>query len=264
MGNAAGATRQLLLFSATLPPWVKKIAKEYAQGAATLKEIDLVGDGGKNARDGLGNIAQASEDVKHMCVPVTSWAMNHKVINDVVGAYGGGGQTIVFCETKAECNDVIESKDLTFDRRALHGDIPQALREKTMAAFRNKQFRVLVATDVAARGLDCVVDLVVMNKPPATRSGWADTETYARPRRNLSAVVSPKNIHAAAFAEGLRTEERVAPACRAGDLHGNTTQVRAPVGPHGPRGPERHVRHALPDQTPRHAPRDRARHAQHV
>ena len=48
-----------------------------------------------------------------------------KVINDVVGAYGTGS-TIVFCETKAECNDVIESKDITFDRRALHGDIPQA------------------------------------------------------------------------------------------------------------------------------------------
>ena len=56
-------------------------------------------------------------------------------------------------------------KDITFDRRALHGDIPQALREKTMKAFREKKFSVLVATDVAARGLDCIVDLVVMNKP---------------------------------------------------------------------------------------------------
>ena len=38
----------------------------------------------------------------------------------------------------------------------LHGDIPQAAREKTMAAFRNGRFRVLIATDVAARGLDMV------------------------------------------------------------------------------------------------------------
>ena len=166
-------SRQLLLFSATLPPWVKKIAGEYCQNSSSLAEIDLVGGG----KDGLNKIVQASTDVKHTCVPVSSWSQNHKVINDVVGAYGTGS-TIVFCETKAECNDVIESKDITFDRRALHGDIPQALREKTMKAFREKKFSVLVATDVAARGLDCIVDLVVMNKPPATRSGWADTETY--------------------------------------------------------------------------------------
>ena len=126
---------------------------EYCQNQTSLAEIDLVGGG----KDGLNKIVQASTDVKHTCVPVSSWSQNHKVINDVVGAYGTGS-TIVFCETKAECNDVIESKDITFDRRALHGDIPQALREKTMKAFREKKFSVLVATDVAARGLDCIVD----------------------------------------------------------------------------------------------------------
>jgi len=172
-GMGKGVERQLLLFSATLPPWVKKIAGEYCQDSTSLAEIDLVGSN----KDGLNTIVQASADVKHLCVPVSSWSQNHKVINDVVGSYAVGS-SIVFCETKAECNEVIDSKDITFDRRALHGDIPQALREKTMAAFREGKFRVLVATDVAARGIDCVVDLVVMNKPPATRSGWADTETY--------------------------------------------------------------------------------------
>ena len=90
----------------------------------------------------------------------------------------GEARCVLFCETKAECNDVVDSKEITYERRALHGDIPQALREKTMAAFRAGQFKILVATDVAARGLDMVVELVVNNKPPATRSGWADAETY--------------------------------------------------------------------------------------
>ena len=59
------------------------------------------------------------------------------------------------------------------------GDGAQATREKTMAAFRAGRFRVLVATDVAARGIDMVVELVVMNKPPVGRmSGRPDVETY--------------------------------------------------------------------------------------
>ena len=60
--------RQLLLFSATLPPWVKKIAGEYCQNSSSLAEIDLVGGG----KDGLNKIVQASTDVKHTCVPVSS------------------------------------------------------------------------------------------------------------------------------------------------------------------------------------------------
>ena len=60
----------------------------------------------------------------------------------------------------------------------MHGDIPQASREKTMAAFRAGRFRVLVATDVA-RGLDMVVELVVGARPPIEAlSGREDTETY--------------------------------------------------------------------------------------
>ena len=48
-----------------------------------------------------------------------------------------------------------------------------------MAAFRAGRFRVLIATDVAARGLDMVVELVVQSKPPVKRmSGREDTETY--------------------------------------------------------------------------------------
>ena len=45
------------------------------------------------------------------------------------------------------------SRDLVLIWQVLHGDIPQASREKTMAAFRSGRFRVLIATDVAARGL---------------------------------------------------------------------------------------------------------------
>ncbi|CAN0487166.1 unnamed protein product, partial [Scytosiphon promiscuus] len=59
--------------------------------------------------------------------------------------------------------DVVASTiffQMTYDCQALHGDITQANRESTLAGFKKGSFKVLVATDVAARGLDMIVDLV--------------------------------------------------------------------------------------------------------
>jgi len=67
------------------------------------------------------------------------------------------GRTIIFCQTKKECNEL--ALDAQVSRagggtKELHGDIPQGQREKTMQAFRDGKVRALIATDVAARGLD--------------------------------------------------------------------------------------------------------------
>ena len=63
---------------------------------------------------------------------------------------------IVFTDTKKDAQEISEHLQtaLRTGARALHGDIPQATREKTLADFRAGKFQVLVATDVAARGLD--------------------------------------------------------------------------------------------------------------
>ena len=75
--------------------------------------------------------------------------------------YGKGGKTIVFTQTKRDADEVAMSMNRMLGTEALHGDISQAQREKTLASFRNGKFSVLVATDVAARGLDIPnVDLV--------------------------------------------------------------------------------------------------------
>lgn len=75
--------------------------------------------------------------------------------------YGKGGKTIVFTQTKKDADDVALSMNRMLGTEALHGDISQAQREKTLAGFRSGRFTVLVATDVAARGLDIPnVDLV--------------------------------------------------------------------------------------------------------
>ena len=84
------------------------------------------------------------------------------------------GKTIVFTETKAECDELVSGNVFkTLTAQTIHGDIGQKQRDATLAAFRAGAFNVLVATDVAARGIDIKdVDLVIQFHPPR------DTDTY--------------------------------------------------------------------------------------
>lgn len=151
---------QTLLFSATMPDWVKGIAQRFQK--PNKKIIDLVGT----------SKLKASDSVKHLLLPCP-WNQRASVLQDVVMCYGKGGRTILFTETKRDANELSEQLGDKIGARALHGDIPQAQREVTLAGFRSSKFKVLVATDVAARGLDITgVDLVVQSEPPK------DPETY--------------------------------------------------------------------------------------
>jgi superfamily II DNA/RNA helicase len=72
-----------------------------------------------------------------------------------------GGKTIVFTQTKRDADEVSMALTNSIAAEALHGDISQRQRERTLGGFREGKFTVLVATDVAARGLDIPnVDLV--------------------------------------------------------------------------------------------------------
>ena len=80
---------------------------------------------------------------------------------DILICYGGG-QSIVFTSTKKEANDLLMAEKIKKDIEVMHGDIAQNQREVTLKRFKENKFSVLVATDVAARGLDIPsVDLVV-------------------------------------------------------------------------------------------------------
>lgn len=75
--------------------------------------------------------------------------------------YAKGGKTIVFTQTKRDADEVSLALSNSIASEALHGDISQHQRERTLNGFRQGKFTVLVATDVAARGLDIPnVDLV--------------------------------------------------------------------------------------------------------
>ncbi|XP_041002607.1 DEAD-box ATP-dependent RNA helicase 7-like [Juglans microcarpa x Juglans regia] len=148
---------QTLLFSATLPSWVKQIAARFLK--PDKKTADLVGN----------EKMKASTSVRHIVLPCSSSARS-QLIPDVIRCYGSGGRTIIFTETKDSASTLA---GLLPGARALHGDIQQAQREVTLAGFRSGKFMTLVATNVAARGLDINdVQLIIQCEPPR------DVEAY--------------------------------------------------------------------------------------
>uniref|UniRef100_A0A8C8VE19 RNA helicase n=1 Tax=Pelusios castaneus TaxID=367368 RepID=A0A8C8VE19_9SAUR len=152
---------QTLLFSATCPHWVYDVGKKYMK--CKYEQVDLIGK----------RTQKAAVTVEHLAIEC-HWSQRAAVIGDVIQVYSGShGRTIVFCETKKEANELALNASIKQDCQSLHGDIPQKQREITLKGFRNGVFKVLVATNVAARGLDIPeVDLVVQSSPPK------DVESY--------------------------------------------------------------------------------------
>ncbi|XAR56199.1 RNA helicase [Bertholletia excelsa] len=145
--------RQSMLFSATMPGWVKKLARKYLDNPLT---IDLVGDQDEKLAEGI----------KLYAIPTTATS-KRTILSDLVTVYAKGGKAIVFTQTKRDADEVSITLTNSIASEALHGDISQHQRERTLNGFRQGKFTVLVATDVAARGLDIPnVDLVIHYELP--------------------------------------------------------------------------------------------------
>ncbi|XP_031108346.1 DEAD-box ATP-dependent RNA helicase 7-like isoform X2 [Ipomoea triloba] len=141
---------QTLLFSATLPDWVKHISAKFLK--PDKRTIDIVGN----------EKMKASTSVRHIIIPCSTSARS-QLIPDIIRCYSSGGRTIIFTETKDYASELAGSLP---GARPLHGDIQQAQREVTLSGFRSGKFMTLVATNVAARGLDIDVMLVIQCEPP--------------------------------------------------------------------------------------------------
>lgn len=153
--------KQMLLFSATIPRWVKDLAKKYMRVDSTVT-VDTVSDS-KN---------RTNCDITHLAIACPP-SERGGTIADVIKVYTGAlGKSIIFTDTKAEANEVANMEKVVSalgGAGVLHGDIPQSQRDSTLAAYRDGRIRVLVATDVAARGLDIkAVDLVLQTHPPSS------------------------------------------------------------------------------------------------
>ncbi|XP_039130513.1 DEAD-box ATP-dependent RNA helicase 53, mitochondrial-like [Dioscorea cayenensis subsp. rotundata] len=147
--------RQTMMFSATMPDWIRKLTQKYLKNPLT---IDLVGDSDQKLAEGITLYSIAS-----------SMQSKASILGPLIKEHAKGGKCIVFTQTKRDADRLAYVMGRSIDCQALHGDISQNQRERTLSGFRDGRFNTLVATDVAARGLDIPnVDLVIHYELPNT------------------------------------------------------------------------------------------------
>ena len=201
-------SRQTALFSATIPPEVRRLADTYLLDPVTVKvhaatlTIDTVEQFALEAKgpDKVAALTRVLEAEKPH-------------------------QAIVFVRTKIRCDQLHRTlRDKGWDVKALHGDMSQGSRDGVMISFKDGRLRILVATDVAARGLDISAISHIINYDIPTspdvyvhrigrtgrvgRSGRAITLVEPRQRRDLEAIERNANTTIAPWVEGAH----VAPA----------------------------------------------------
>ncbi len=126
------------LFSATMPPEVKQVSKRYMNNPVEVT---------------VGQVNTGNENIDHQYY-VTSAQNRYETLKRIIdfnpGIYG-----IVFTRTKLDAQDIAEKLTREgYDIDALHGDLTQGQRDKVMGQFRDRTLQLLIATDVAARGID--------------------------------------------------------------------------------------------------------------
>jgi superfamily II DNA/RNA helicase len=135
--------RQVMLFSATMPSEIVSLSRKY------LRQPTHVRAGDDDEIDGsaiTGTITQHAFRTHQMD--------KIEMLSRLLQAEDHG-QSMVFCQTKRACDRVAgDLKERGFAAAAVHGDLGQSQRERALRAFRNGKINILVATDVAARGLD--------------------------------------------------------------------------------------------------------------
>jgi len=126
------------LFSATMPPEIRKVSKRYMKDPVEVT---------------VGKANTANKSIDHQYY-VTAAQHRYETLKRLIdfnpGIYG-----LIFTRTKVDAQDIAEKLTREgYDIDALHGDLTQQQRDKVMGQFRDKSLQLLIATDVAARGID--------------------------------------------------------------------------------------------------------------
>jgi ATP-dependent RNA helicase DeaD len=126
------------LFSATMPPEIRNVSKRYMQDPVEIT---------------VGKKNTANKNIDHQFV-VTSAQHRYETLKRLID-FNPGMYGIIFTRTKADAQEIAEKLTREgYDIDALHGDLTQQQRNKVMDEFREKTLQLLIATDVAARGID--------------------------------------------------------------------------------------------------------------
>jgi superfamily II DNA/RNA helicase len=213
-----GARRQTMMFSATFAPRIQQLAQRVMRNAQRI-QVD-------SPQEKHANIKQVlfwADDARHKRALLDHWLRDTAI-----------DQAIVFASTKIECDGLASDlQQAGFAAVSLHGDLPQGLRNRRLMALRQGQVQFLVATDVAARGIDVPTITHVFNfglpmksedythrigrTGRAGRDGLAVTFAEHRDRRKIGDIenYSRQRIQAETI-PGLEPRQRPAPPARAG------------------------------------------------
>ncbi len=148
---------QTLLFSATFPDEIIDLSRTLQKNAINIKTIDT----------------EEMNSVKEYFYQIHSYD-KFKTLVDVFSTYKPKN-TIVFCNTKVQTKELaVDLRDANIDALAIHGDLEQYERNDVLTQFKNESCPILIATDVAARGLDIKeLDMVVNYDFPFTKEVYA-------------------------------------------------------------------------------------------
>lgn len=134
----SGENKRMLLFSATMPKRIQKLAENFMKNAIVVRTQS--NDSATESADQIYYEVKEADKIEALT----------RIIDRDPDFYG-----VVFCRTKLQCDEIghtLQAKG--YDAEALHGDLSQREREIILRKMREKLIRILVATDVAARGLD--------------------------------------------------------------------------------------------------------------
>jgi ATP-dependent RNA helicase DeaD len=130
--------RKTLLFSATMPDEIARIARKYMKDPVEVT---------------IGNRNSGADNIKHLYYTVHArdkYTALKRIVDYYPSIYG-----IIFCRTRLDTQDIADKLIADgYNAEALHGDLSQVQRDSVMQKFRIRHLQLLVATDVAARGLD--------------------------------------------------------------------------------------------------------------
>jgi len=135
-------TRQTLFYSATMPPEITRLTEQFLHNPARI-EVSRPATTATNITQEL------------VMIPANDWAKREALRRLIREAEATLNNAIVFCNRKRDVDVVAKSlAKHGFDASPIHGDLDQSLRTKTLERFRAGDLKILVASDVAARGLD--------------------------------------------------------------------------------------------------------------